>query len=259
MNAKRTALDAYFVRSAAIHAKLERLQQLAEEHFGHDPDSIHRSHLDDFGRVEAWLDELLVSSTATVRDDARQPSEVIVINQTRLTETQTAILTAAASSAYSDIEPSPGNLRGGARTKIVEDLLARGLVVDVGGYGLLTSAGYAAVGNRCPVSKGVQNLDAPNALTKRYATHTVQNMEPTRLTILPGTKLATIIDAMRRPGGVTMAHMMACTGWQLHTVPRCDLRHDQGAPRWRGGHPKGHGRAAGLSRHLTKNRPGVCA
>ena len=31
MNAKPTALDAYLARTAAIHAKLERLQQLADD------------------------------------------------------------------------------------------------------------------------------------------------------------------------------------------------------------------------------------
>lgn len=41
MNAKKTALDVYLARTAAIHAKLERLQQLADDHFGHDPDAIH--------------------------------------------------------------------------------------------------------------------------------------------------------------------------------------------------------------------------
>lgn len=35
MNANPTALDAYLARSAAIRAKLERLQQLADDHFGH--------------------------------------------------------------------------------------------------------------------------------------------------------------------------------------------------------------------------------
>ena len=42
MNTKQTALDAYFARTAAIHAKLERLQQLADDHFGHAPDAINR-------------------------------------------------------------------------------------------------------------------------------------------------------------------------------------------------------------------------
>ncbi|MFZ5498581.1 MAG: hypothetical protein ACOY6N_05950 [Pseudomonadota bacterium] len=59
MNAKQTALDAYLARTAAIHAKLERLQQLADDHFGHDPDAIHWGHVGDLGRVEAGLDELL--------------------------------------------------------------------------------------------------------------------------------------------------------------------------------------------------------
>ena len=59
MNAKQTALDAYLGRTVAIHAKLERLQQLAEDHFGHDPDAIHWGHVGDIGRVEAGLDELL--------------------------------------------------------------------------------------------------------------------------------------------------------------------------------------------------------
>jgi len=59
MNAKQTALDAYLARTAAIHAKLERLQQLADDHFGHDPDAINWGHVGDLGRVEAGLDELL--------------------------------------------------------------------------------------------------------------------------------------------------------------------------------------------------------
>jgi len=59
MNAKPTSLDAYLARAAAIHAKLERLRQLADDHFGHDPDAIHWDHVGDLGRVEAGLDELL--------------------------------------------------------------------------------------------------------------------------------------------------------------------------------------------------------
>ncbi len=33
MNAKPTALDAYLARTVAIHAKLERLRQVADDHF----------------------------------------------------------------------------------------------------------------------------------------------------------------------------------------------------------------------------------
>ena len=59
MNTKTTALDAYLARTAAIHAKLERLQQLADDHFGHDPDAIHWGHVGDLRRVEQALDDLL--------------------------------------------------------------------------------------------------------------------------------------------------------------------------------------------------------
>lgn len=59
MNAKPTALAAYLARTAAIHAKLERLQQLANDHFGHDPDAIHWGHVGDLGRVDQALDDLL--------------------------------------------------------------------------------------------------------------------------------------------------------------------------------------------------------
>ncbi len=60
MNTKQAALDAYLARTAAIHAKLARLQQLADDHFGHGPDAIHWGHVGDLGRVETGLDELLV-------------------------------------------------------------------------------------------------------------------------------------------------------------------------------------------------------
>jgi hypothetical protein len=59
MNTKPTALDAYLARTAAIHAKLERLQQHADDHFGHDPDAIHWGHVGDLGRVDQALDDLL--------------------------------------------------------------------------------------------------------------------------------------------------------------------------------------------------------
>lgn len=129
--------------------------------------------------------------------------------QAKLTDTQTAVLKAAASRADGNIEPLPTTLRGGARTKVIERLLAKGLVAGANGQHLLTDAGYAAVGKQRPVPKGVQKMDAPDALTKREATPP---------TIRPGTKLTAIIDALRHPGGATIAQMMASTGWQAHTV-----------------------------------------
>ena len=59
MNIKPTAIDAYLARAAAIHIKLARLQQLADDHFSHDPEAIHWGHVGDLGRVDQALDDLL--------------------------------------------------------------------------------------------------------------------------------------------------------------------------------------------------------
>ena len=50
---------AYAARTAQIHAKLARLQQLADDHFGHAPKAIHWGHVGDLGRVDQALDDLL--------------------------------------------------------------------------------------------------------------------------------------------------------------------------------------------------------
>lgn len=49
MNTQPTALDAYPARAAAIHIKLAQLQQLADDHFGHNPEAIHWGHAGDLG------------------------------------------------------------------------------------------------------------------------------------------------------------------------------------------------------------------
>lgn len=42
-----------------IHAKLARLQPLADHHFGYDPDAVHWDHVGDLGRMEQALDDVL--------------------------------------------------------------------------------------------------------------------------------------------------------------------------------------------------------
>ena len=58
MNAKQTALDAYLARTAVIRAKLERLQQLADDHFGHEPDAINWGHVGTLNHYASLLRQI---------------------------------------------------------------------------------------------------------------------------------------------------------------------------------------------------------
>lgn len=59
MSNQPAALDTYLQRLPMILDKIEALRQLAENHFGHDPDAIHWGHVGDLGRVDQALDDLL--------------------------------------------------------------------------------------------------------------------------------------------------------------------------------------------------------
>jgi len=52
MNTKQTAMDAYIAKTAAIRAKL---QQMADDHFGHDADNINWGHVGELGHIETAL------------------------------------------------------------------------------------------------------------------------------------------------------------------------------------------------------------
>lgn len=155
--------------------------------------------------------------------------------QAKLTDTQIAILKAAAGRPDGNIEPLPLNLRGGARAKVIEGLLARELIAklhhpDRVEYHL-TDAGFAAASRKRKLpAPTVADPEIEAAVTAAEATWKadevtnsdaadgVQNLDPTSRPIRRGTKLAEIVDAMKRPGGATIAQMMASTGWQAHSV-----------------------------------------
>lgn len=59
MTTQSTALDTYLQHLPLILDKIEALRQLADNHFGHDPDAIHWGHVGDLGRVDQALDDLL--------------------------------------------------------------------------------------------------------------------------------------------------------------------------------------------------------
>lgn len=129
---------------------------------------------------------------------------------TKLSDTQHLILNAAAQCEDRIALPLPTKLRGGAASKVIGALIAKGLLEEMDarpgdpvwrkagdGRGVTlvaTDAGLAAIGIAPqPVSGRVR---APRQ----------------------GTKQATLIAMLRAPGGATIAEIVAATGWQPHTV-----------------------------------------
>ena len=111
---------------------------------------------------------------------------------TKLAPAQALLLRTAARRPDGRVIP-PDTLRGCARAKVVTALLQRGWIEPADGGHTLTDAGYAAIGQQRPVPPNdVQPMDANNDL---------QRLEG--IPVRPGTKLAALVMALRRPQGAT--------------------------------------------------------
>lgn len=123
---------------------------------------------------------------------------------TPLTPTQHAILTRAHQQTLGKITWFPDNVKGGARTKVLEGLAKRALVKREGKDWVMTPDGYAAIGvaDQAPVT----DL-AGNARDQQAAPRTRAN-----------SKQAQVIAMLKRPEGATIAQICEATGWLAHTV-----------------------------------------
>lgn len=156
---------------------------------------------------------------------------------TKLSDTQSLILSAAAQRLERIALPLPDSLHGGAAARVVRAMLTKGLLEEVDadmrngepvwretgdGHGVTlvaTDAGLAAIGiepedaNTAPAGADDVPSDAP-------ATDTpiAPEAAPDAHTPREGTKQATLIAMLRAPGGATIEEIMAATGWQSHTV-----------------------------------------
>ena len=125
----------------------------------------------------------------------------------KLTPAQSLLLRTAARRTDGRVIP-PDTLRGGARVKVLTALLQRGWIEPADDGHLLTDAGYAAIGQERPVRPDdVQSVDTIGDL---------QLLEG--IPVRPGTKLAALVMALRRPQGATSLQLMLATAWQPHTV-----------------------------------------
>ena len=139
---------------------------------------------------------------------------------TKLSDTQTIILSRAAQTESHIALPLPDSLRGGAAAKVVGAMLAKGFLEEVeanmrkgdlvwretgDGHGvtlMATDAGLAAIGIERESANTAPTADqAPKAHTPRV-----------------GTKQATLIAMLSAPDGATIEELAAATQWMDHTV-----------------------------------------
>ena len=137
----------------------------------------------------------------------------------KLTTTQSTVIKAASARPDGNIEPLPTSLRGGARAKVIEGLLARDLISkfqhpDHVEY-YLTDAAYAAVGSKRKVTPDPEIEAAVSAAEAKWAQ---DKREATKPRTRENSKQATVIQLLQSPDGTTIRQIMETTGWQAHTV-----------------------------------------
>jgi hypothetical protein len=177
---------------------------------------------------------------------------------TKLTDTQLAIVAAAARRPDRNLLPLPGSLRGGAAGKVVVALLARGLAVETvtddiakadaalnqawrheaDGRAVLlhlTEAGLVAAQGVQGAARGTvvvrEGMDAAGNADAAPAGATEgqdaagdgdrapeADTGPTARATRTGTKQATLIAMLRSDAGATIDEIVCATGWQAHTV-----------------------------------------
>ena len=145
---------------------------------------------------------------------------------TKLTETQTIILSAGAQRPDNSALPLPKGLAGAAAKMAVTKMIEHGWLQEVDanlrrneplwretgdGHGttlIVTEAGLLAIGIEPVVVKAMDAI--PEHASKAEAPKpTIQRA---------GTKQAQIIAMLQRPEGATVAEIVAATTWQAHSV-----------------------------------------
>ncbi len=144
----------------------------------------------------------------------------------KLTNTQTAILSAAAQRAGNLAMPLPKGLHGAAAKKVVSLMIERGWLEEVDadlrkkeplwretgdGHGttlIATGAGLEAIGVEPVVIRTIAAIRQ----------HAAQPPAPKPPKPRAGTKQAMLIEMLQRSEGATMDQIVAATGWQAHSA-----------------------------------------
>lgn len=167
---------------------------------------------------------------------------------TKITDTQSIILSAAAQRDDGNVLPLPGSLRGGAAGKVVGALLKRGWIreeivdsrttadaalnrfwrnlPEPDGRAVLlfiTAAGAEAIGVEL-ADTAADAADEAASVPEPGRTAGTSLSGDTSADTAPAAsepragKTTVLLDLLRRADGASMAEMTEATGWQAHTV-----------------------------------------
>ncbi len=128
----------------------------------------------------------------------------------KLTDTQTYVLSAAADHPEGAVFQFPDHVKGNARHKVLEGLVARGLITADGDRHVLTDAGLNAIGRETSVFE-TDVAVAESGFTKSDA---AEGKIPRR----NNSKQAQVIALLKRPEGATIAQICELTEWLPHTA-----------------------------------------
>ena len=120
----------------------------------------------------------------------------------KITDTQTAVLAAAAARPDGAILPLPAHIRGGAIGKVCDALAAKGLAMNVGLPGNQT----LVIGDEGRLALGLEIKPAVAVEAKPPKEERA------------GTKQAQLVAMLETPEGASTAEIVAAFGWQPHTV-----------------------------------------
>lgn len=128
----------------------------------------------------------------------------------QLTSTQQQVLEHAADTIDGRLDWFPESVKGGARKKVTDGLLSRGLITNNGGsHWYITAEGFEALGRARPDANSPVPPAPEDPLPITVAA---------KPRIRENSKQAKVIKMLQRPEGATIPHICASTGWQAHTV-----------------------------------------
>jgi hypothetical protein len=156
----------------------------------------------------------------------------------KLTDTQSIILSRAATRPGNLAMPLPDGLHGAAARMAVSHMIKRGWLEEIeanprrgeplwretgDGHGttlIATEAGLEAIGIEPVVASTMANLRKAKsgAATEAAPAEVETTVAPKPVAIRSGTKQAQIIALLQRPEGATVAEIAADTMWLPHTV-----------------------------------------